>query len=99
MISDVMASAYCDGCNTLFRLERTQLTGKLGPFVFCPLCGHRGISLHPDITPDEYWQILAKEHGMPAELMQEIFQTWDTSQHHTLREHIDALRKDAMEIA
>lgn len=96
MISDIMASAYCENCNTLFRIERTQLSGKTGPFLFCSLCGSQGLQLLPDITPDEYWQQLSTEYGMDADLMQEIFNTWDTTRHSTLREHIDSLREEAL---
>lgn len=96
MIGDVLASAYCEKCNTLFRIERTQLTGRTGPFLYCPLCGTQGIQLTSDLSPKEYWDALGEDYGMPAELMQEIFHTWDTSQHATLREHIDSLREEAL---
>lgn len=96
MISDIMVSAYCEKCNTVFRIERTQLSGKTGPFLFCSLCGSQGLQLLPDISQDEYWQQLSDEYGMEPDLMREIFNTWDTTQHTTLREHIESLREEAL---
>jgi hypothetical protein len=91
-----MVAAYCEHCNTIFHIERTSLTGRVGPFLFCTLCGKRGITLLPDITPDDYWTQLGREYDMPPELMQEIFQTWDTSKHRTFREHVESLRAEAL---
>lgn len=97
MISDIMASAYCEHCSSLFRVERTPLTGRTGPFIFCPLCGSPGITLSSAITTDEYWEALGREYGMPADIMREIFNTWNTSEFATLREHIESLQREVLE--
>lgn len=82
-------------CLVEYRMSRClkQPVTRPNKILFCPLCGQKAVA-SLDSTED-YWERLALEYELPANIVKELYAAWNQREHETFYDFVQVMKREA----